>query len=133
MNAVWAAAFGLNHAPVYSNLPGVATGQITVISLNESNLVVRNSVGLWKRSASWLCLSLMFWTVAAESTHIHPSQSGAAACSICVVAHTANPTPHSIDTTPFFTAVDLFHEEDVAAKARFDFSDLDIRGPPVAL
>jgi len=87
----------------------------------------------WMRWLAWLCLSLMFWTVAAESTHNHPSQAESASCSICVVAHTANPAPHSTSTTPVFAAVDLFHEEDVVAKARFDFSDLGIRGPPAVL
>jgi len=75
----------------------------------------------------------MFWTAGVESTHNHPSQTEAASCSICVVAHTANPAPHSTGTTPVFAAIDLFREEDVVAKARFDFSDLDIRGPPSAL
>jgi hypothetical protein len=88
---------------------------------------------LWMRWSAWLCLSLMFWTAAAESTHSHPSRAESASCSICVVAHTANPAPHSAGTTPIFAAVDLFHEEDVAAKARFDFSDLGIRGPPATL
>jgi len=82
---------------------------------------------------AWLCLSLIVWTAAAESTHNHPSQAESASCSICVVAHTANPAPHSTSTTPVFATVDLFHEEDVAAKARFDFSDPGIRGPPAAL
>jgi len=90
-------------------------------------------MGLCKRWSAWLCLSLMFWTVAAESTHSHPSQVESAPCSVCVVAHTANPAPHSTDTTPVFAAVDLFQEEDAVAKARFDFSDPGIRGPPVVL
>jgi hypothetical protein len=75
----------------------------------------------------------MFWTVAAESTHNHPSQSEALSCSICAVAHTANPAPYSNDTSPVFAAVDLFQDEDVVAKARFDFSDRGIRGPPAIL
>jgi hypothetical protein len=37
MTAVGAAACGCDHAPVYSNLPGVAAGWITVISFSESN------------------------------------------------------------------------------------------------
>ena len=90
-------------------------------------------MGLWKRWSAWLCLSLMFWTAGVESTHNHPSQSEAASCSICVVAHTASPAPLSTGTEPVFAAVDLFHDEDVVAKARFDFSDLGIRGPPVVL
>lgn len=87
----------------------------------------------WMRWSVRLCLSLMFWTVAAESTHNHPSQTEAASCSICVVAHTANPAPDLTGTIPVFAAVDRFHQEDVVAKARFDFSDLGIRGPPTVL
>ena len=87
----------------------------------------------WMRWSAWLCLSLMIWTAAAESTHNHPGQAGAAACSICVVAHTANPAPHLTGTAPVFAAVDLFHEEEVVARDRFDFSDLGIRGPPTTL
>ena len=87
----------------------------------------------WMRWSVWLCLSLMFWTVAAESTHNHPSQAEAASCSICVVAHTAAPTISTAHGSPVFAAIGLFHEEDVAAKARLEFSDLGIRGPPAAL
>ena len=85
----------------------------------------------WMKWSAWLCLSLMLWTAAAESTHNHPSQTEAASCSICVVAHTASPAPVSVHRTPFFAAVGLLREERVLAKARLDFSDLGIRGPPV--
>jgi hypothetical protein len=85
---------------------------------------------LWVRRSAWLALSLLLWTVAAESTHNHPSQTEAASCTICVVAHSASPVPHSSDTTPVFAAVGLFREEAVIAKTWVDFSDLGIRGPP---
>jgi hypothetical protein len=81
----------------------------------------------------WLCLSLMLWTVAAESTHSHPSQTEAASCSICLVAHTASPAASTAPGATVFAAVGLFHEEDVVAKASFNFSDLGIRGPPTTL
>jgi hypothetical protein len=75
----------------------------------------------------------MLWTVAAESTHNHPSQTEANSCSICVVAHTANPAPSSGVTAPVFSTVGVFQEEEVVAKAQFDFSDAGIRGPPITL
>jgi len=75
----------------------------------------------------------MVWTVAAESTHNHPSKTDAGSCSICVVAHSASPTPSSTDAVPIFAAIGLLKEEAVLALARFDFSDLGIRGPPAAL
>lgn len=87
----------------------------------------------WVRWSAWICLSLMFWTVAAESTHNHPSQTDASTCSICVVAHTASPAISVTHRTPVFTAIGLFREEDVVAKAQLEFSDLGIRGPPAAL
>jgi hypothetical protein len=85
---------------------------------------------LWLRWSTWLCLSLMLWTAAAESTHSHPNQTEANSCSICVVAHTANPAPSSGHTAPVFAAVGILHEETALAKPQIDFSYLDIRGPP---
>jgi hypothetical protein len=85
---------------------------------------------LWMRWSAWLCLSLMFWTAAAESTHNHPSQTEAASCSICVVAHSTSPTVSSTQAAPVFTSIGLVREEDIIAKARFDFSEQGIRGPP---
>ncbi len=85
---------------------------------------------LWVRWSSWLCLSLMLWTVAVESTHNHPNQTESASCSICIVAHSASPTVSSSQTAPVFAAIGLTREEDVVAKARFDFSEAGIRGPP---
>jgi len=35
------------------------------------------------------------------------------------------------DATPVFAAVGITQDEAVVAKARLDFSDLGIRGPPV--
>jgi hypothetical protein len=85
---------------------------------------------LWVRSSAWLCLSLMLWAAAVESTHNHPTQTESASCSICVAAHSASPTLSSIQAAPIFAAIGLLQEEDVVAKIRFDFSDLGIRGPP---
>ena len=86
---------------------------------------------LWVRWSAWLALSLLLWTVAAESTHNHPSQAEAATCLVCVAAHSASPAPSSAHARPVFAAVGLFREEAVVSKAWFDFSDLGIRGPPV--
>jgi hypothetical protein len=72
----------------------------------------------------------MLWAAAVESTHNHPTQTESASCSICVAAHSASPTVSSIQAAPVFAAIGLLREEDVVAKARFDFSDLGIRGPP---
>jgi hypothetical protein len=85
----------------------------------------------WVKWSAWLCLSLMLWTATAESTHNHPSFSDAASCAVCMAAHTASPAPHSADATPAFAAVGMLHEEAVEANIRFEFSDLEIRGPPV--
>jgi len=86
---------------------------------------------LWMRWPAWLCLSLLLWTVGAESTHYHPSQSENASCSICMVAHSASPAIISSQAAPVFAAVGLLREEAVVAKARLYFSELGIRGPPV--
>jgi hypothetical protein len=72
----------------------------------------------------------MFWAAAAESTHNHPNQTESASCSICIVAHSASPTVSSSHAAPVFAAIGQLREEDVIAKARFDFSDQGIRGPP---
>jgi hypothetical protein len=88
-------------------------------------------VSLWRRWSAWLCLSLMLWMVAAESAHHHPSHTEANSCSICIVAHTANPAPSSSNTAPSFAAVGVPQEEKDIAKAEFDLSDAVIRGPPV--
>jgi hypothetical protein len=85
---------------------------------------------LWMRWPAWLCLSLMLWTVAVESTHNHPSQTEAASCSICLVAHSASPAIICSQATPVFATIGLLREEAVVAKARLDFSELGIRGPP---
>jgi hypothetical protein len=87
---------------------------------------------VWVKWSAWLCLSLMFWAAAAESTHVHPNQTESASCSICVVAHSASPTVSSSHAAPVLATVGLLLEEDVIAKARFDFSEAGIRGPPVA-
>jgi hypothetical protein len=84
----------------------------------------------WLRWSAWLALSLLLWTVAVESTHNHPSQTQAASCPICVAAHSASPASSSSRAKPVFAAVGLLQEEAVIAKAWFDFSALDIRGPP---
>jgi hypothetical protein len=73
----------------------------------------------------------MLWMAAAESVHTHPTQTEAAACSICVVAHSASPILTSSSATPILATVAILQEEDVVAKARLSFSDAGIRGPPV--
>jgi hypothetical protein len=83
------------------------------------------------RWSAWLCLSLMIWTAAAESTHNHARRAESATCSICVVAHSASPAASSSYSRPVFTAVGLLQEEDVIAQAWLDALDLGIRGPPV--
>jgi len=87
---------------------------------------------LWVRWSAWLCLSLLVWTAAAESTHNHLSRTEAASCSICLAAHNATPAANSAQNTPTFTEVALFHEEEAVAHSRLAFSDLGIRGPPLA-
>ena len=88
---------------------------------------------VWVRWSAWLCLSLMLWTVAAESNHHHPNRTESSTCSICVVAHSASPAVSAAQSVPLFAAVGLFREESVMVKARLDFSHLGIRGPPAAL
>ena len=83
-----------------------------------------------RRWSGWLCLSLMLWTVAAESIHNHPSQNEAASCSICVVAHTASPVASSNHAAPIFAAIGILQEKQIVAQARLDVFDLGIRGPP---
>jgi len=75
----------------------------------------------------------MLWTVAAESTHNHPTQTESASCSICVVAHSASPAVSSVQTGPVFAAIGLLREEDVVAKARLVSAEAGIRGPPAVL
>jgi hypothetical protein len=72
----------------------------------------------------------MLGMAAAESTHNHPTQTEAASCSICVAAHSSSPTVVSSQSAPVFAAIGLLREEDVIAKARFEFSERGIRGPP---
>ena len=85
----------------------------------------------WLRWPAWLCLSLMFWTAAAESTHNHPNATESASCSICVAAHSTSPTISSTHVRPVFTTVGVLREEAVIAKARLDVFELGSRGPPV--
>jgi hypothetical protein len=87
----------------------------------------------WVRWSAWLCLSLMFWMAAVESTHTHPSPPEAATCTICAVAHTATPAVNMAQNAPVFVAIGSFHEESINANARIDFSHFGIRGPPVIL
>ena len=88
---------------------------------------------LWMRWSTWLCLSLMFWAAAAESTHNHPKQTESASCSICVVAHSSSPTVSSGHVRPVFATVGVLQEEVAVAKAEFYSSSLGIRGPPAVL
>jgi hypothetical protein len=85
---------------------------------------------LARRWSVWLCLALMVWAAAAESTHNHPTATDAASCSICVAAHSTRPTSTSNHTAPVFAAVGLVQEKEVLFKARLDVFDLGIRGPP---
>jgi hypothetical protein len=82
------------------------------------------------RWLTWLCLSLMLWTVVVESTHNHPNAAESASCSICVVAHSTAPTASCNQARPLFATLGLLQEEDVIAKARLSVFDLGIRGPP---
>ena len=86
-----------------------------------------NSLIRW---SAWLCLSLMVWTAAVESTHVHPNQNEAATCSICVVAHSTKPTANSSQAKPVFAMVRLLREKPVLAQARLDVAEIGIRGPP---
>jgi hypothetical protein len=75
----------------------------------------------------------MLWTVAAESTHNHPNRTESVSCLICVAAHSASPAAISGQAAPVFAVIGQLQEENVIAKARFDFSDAGIRGPPAIL
>ena len=88
---------------------------------------------LWVRWSTWLCLSLMFWTAAAESVHNHPRLTEPASCSICVVAHSSSPTVSVVHARPVFATVGVLQEEEAVAKAQFALSNLGIRGPPALL
>jgi hypothetical protein len=82
------------------------------------------------RCSTWLCLSLMLWTVAAESRHNHPSQTHAASCPVCLAAHHAVPAAATNPSKPVFAAVGLLQEKEVIAQSRLDAFELVIRGPP---
>lgn len=88
---------------------------------------------VWVRWSAWLCLSLMLWTVAAESTHNHPNQTESASCLICVAAHSASPAVSTGHAAPFFAAVGTLQEHAIVVNARLDFSEAGIRGPPAVL
>ena len=88
---------------------------------------------VWGRWSVWLCLSLMLWTVAAESTHNHPNQTESASCLICVAAHSASPALISGHGAPLFAAVGILPEQNVDTYAGLDSSDAGIRGPPAVL
>ena len=88
---------------------------------------------LWMRAAAWLCLSLMLWTAAAESTHVHPSRAEGTSCSICMVAHTAAPSATVASGAPLFVAVGVSSPADATPKSDFALLDRGIRGPPAVL
>ena len=88
---------------------------------------------VWVKWSAWLCLSLMLWTVAAESTHNHPNQTESASCLIGVAAPSASPTMNSGHAAPLFAAVGILQEHVITAHARLEFSDAGIRGPPAEL
>jgi hypothetical protein len=87
-------------------------------------------MSLFRKWSAWLCLSLLLWTVAAESTHNHPTQSDANACSICVAAHSTRPALSANHSAPVFAAIGLLQDEDVLARPRLHVFDLGNRGPP---
>ncbi len=95
----------------------------------ESSLL-QEAMRFSTRWLAWLCLSLMLWTAAAESTHNHPSQTESASCSICALAHSASPVIAANNARPIFTTVGTLQEKEVIAKARISVLDLGIRGPP---
>jgi hypothetical protein len=86
---------------------------------------------LWVRLSSSICVLLILWAAVVESTHLHPTAIEATSCSICVAAHSTQPTISSSLIIPQFVAISLLREEDVVAKAQFEVSDEGIRGPPV--
>jgi hypothetical protein len=96
-----------------------------------SSILMRESMRSVYRWSAWLCLSLMLWTAAAESTHNHPSQNEATSCSICVAAHSTSPTVSSTHVRPVFSTVGVLREKAVIAQARLDVFELGSRGPPV--
>ena len=85
---------------------------------------------LTSRWLTWLCLSLMLWTAAVESTHNHPNKTESASCSICVVAHSSAPTASSNHVRPVFAALGHLQNEEITANARFAVLESGIRGPP---
>jgi hypothetical protein len=85
---------------------------------------------LWVRWSAWLCVSLMLWAAVAESTHIHPTATEAASCSICVAAQSSTPTASSTHIRPIFSKVGVLQDEKVIAKTWLDVFELGIRGPP---
>jgi hypothetical protein len=112
----------------YGNLPGIALGGATVITLLHLSQM-RERMRWMTRWSAWLCLSLMLWTVAAESTHQHARQTQSNSCSICVLAHSASPVS-SAQARPVFAAVGQLQEEKIIAQARLHTFELSIRGPP---
>jgi hypothetical protein len=78
----------------------------------------------------WLCLSLMLWAAVAESTHNHATNTEAASCSICVVAHSSAPAISSHSSRPVFATIGVLSEVEFSAKAQFGVFELGIRGPP---
>lgn len=84
------------------------------------------------RWLGWLCLSLILWATVAEATHNHATNTEAASCSICVVAHSSAPAIGSHPSRPIFTTVSILLEDDVTAKAHFGLFHLALRGPPEA-
>jgi hypothetical protein len=82
------------------------------------------------RWLAWLGLSLMLWAAVAESTHSHATNTEAASCSICVVAHSSAPSVSSRIAEPTFTTIGVLSEEEITAKALLALFALGIRGPP---
>jgi hypothetical protein len=91
---------------------------------------MQERVRFTSRWLTWLCLSLMLWTAAAESTHNHPNKTESASCSICVVAHSTATSTSLHHNRPVFAAIGWLQQEEVIANARLAVLDLGIRGPP---
>ena len=72
----------------------------------------------------------MLWAAVAESTHNHPTDTEAASCPICAVAHSTVPAATAHQFKPVFTTIGVLAEKEFTTKAQLGFFELGIRGPP---
>jgi len=77
-----------------------------------------------------VCMLLMVWTAAAEPMHHHASKASADGCSLCLVAHSATPTPSSNNAKPVLISLGFLQATQVHAPTYLEVFDLAIRGPP---